>query len=572
VKTKLFVSIFIGIVIVATLLGSCGTKEPLAEITSTVPSTPPKEGAPKYGGSITVAPATITEQFDPASAGSAMDSIMHFNVYETLGAADWTKGPAGTGEINFTESIAGKWFVPSLAASWTIESPTKFIFNLRQGVRFQNKPPVNGREVTADDWVYSMTRTGTIGSLIRFRFPPEKVYAQGKYTVVVEFTVPKYDALKFLNYMFYVYPPEIVGADNTIDWKNSCGTGPFILTDYSSATSSTLLKNPDYWGFDPLRPSNKLPYLDKITVVYIADEATRLAGLRTGQIDRLGEVSPADAETMAKTNPQILQGVGPGSLHAIYVRNDLKPFSDIRVRRALFMALDLQGMQKNYFKGQANLPADPILPPADWYTPLNELQPDLAELFSYNPVKAKQLLADAGYPQGFSTTLLVDTASGIKEEAVLIKNYWDAIGVKTEIIIPAGSAVYDSMALARDFQATIMSTSASPDGIMRGRWIKNSATNYFWGLDANGKSTWSDDEVTKLQDQITAEVDANKRIALMKQLNLMLMGKILDIPMPCPYSYTLWQPRLQGYYGVAGMGQTFSVQGMWRYAWVNDGK
>jgi peptide/nickel transport system substrate-binding protein len=313
VKSRILLSVIVCLVSVALLLPSCGTKIPQ----TTTATTQPKAGTPKYGGSIAVAAITTTENWDPAGTGSQLEWIAQHNIYQSLTYADWTKGPAGSGEVAFTESMLGAYFVPLLAESWTMESPTKYVFKLRQGMRFQNKAPANGREVTADDWVYSFKRTGENNGFASYAFPPEKVYAQDKYTLVFEFAEPKFEAVKRVSYQYFVFPPEVVAADGTVDWKNTCGTGPYILSDYEASSSATLTKNPNYWQADPLRQGNKLPYIDKITLYYISDNATRIAGLRTGKIDRLGELSFDEAKDLAKTNPELLQSPGPGDLHSL---------------------------------------------------------------------------------------------------------------------------------------------------------------------------------------------------------------------------------------------------------------
>jgi len=98
---------------------------------------------------------------------------------------------------------------------------------------------------------------------------------------------------------------------NMADWHNACGTGPFMLTDYVSGASATFVKNPNYWGTDPLHPENKLPYLDGVKVLFIQDNQTRLTAMRIGKIDFLGGfaedgVQLDDALNLMKTNPNLV--------------------------------------------------------------------------------------------------------------------------------------------------------------------------------------------------------------------------------------------------------------------------
>jgi peptide/nickel transport system substrate-binding protein len=356
-----------------------------------------------------------------------------------------------------------------------------------------------------------------------------------------------------------------------VTWQDTIGTGPFLLTDYVSATSATLTKNPNYYRNDPLHPANKLPYVDKVKVLYVTDEAMRMAALRSGQVDRLSDIQNENAEDLAKTNPELLQHAGNGNLRAIFLRVDLKPFSDLKVRQALMMAIDLQGMQKDYFGGKAALPSVPCFG-GDWYTPLDKLPADLKDLYVYNPTKAKQLLTEAGYPNGFETDMIVDMEADIKPQAVIAKNYWDAIGVKTSLVIPPSGATFDQKAYGRDYQTGMFSSGGGADELIGKIWIPGGQQTYYWGVDSKGQPTWREEEVIAKQDEIVRTTDNAKQVALLTDFNLYLARKVYYIGMPCAYIYTIWNPRLHGYNGEATMGIHRSQESMWQYVWVTDGR
>jgi peptide/nickel transport system substrate-binding protein len=452
-----------------------------------------------------------------------------------------------------------------------VETPTKIVYKLRQGIKFQNKAPANGREVTSADWVAAFLRMSRISNQGAYLFPPNQITAPDKYTVVVQLLKPDYDTVRKLSKFFFVYPPEAVGANDKVTWQNTIGTGPFILSDYVSGSSVTLTRNPNYWRNDPLHPNNTLPYLNKVKVLYITDVATRLAAMRSGQIDRMGDVAPADADELKKTNPSVLQLAGAGNLRTVYFRIDLKPFSDIRVRQALHMAIDLQGMQKDYFGGNAILPSAPISY-GPWWTPLDKLPADIKDVFIYNPTKAKDLLTQAGYPNGFNTSMIVDMAPDIKPQAEIVKSYWDAIGVKTNLIIPASGAAFDSTSQSRKYEIGIFSTNGAPDQLFGKKMIPNGQQTYFWGLGPDGAPAWRDETIIAKQDAILATLDPAKQVALMSDLNLYVMRQVFGVGLPIAPVYTVWQARLHGYNGEAAVGINKGVDGMWGYAWVTDGK
>ncbi len=128
-------------------------------------------------------------------------------------------------------------------------------------------------------------------------------------------------------------PEAVQQWGNLNDWHHAIGTGPFILTDYVAGSSATLVKNKDYWGHDERYPQNQLPYIDKMNVLIIPDDATALAGMRTGKIDVIYQASIQAAQSMKTTNPEIIQ-VSLPVLNAITIdpRFDKAPFNDIRVR------------------------------------------------------------------------------------------------------------------------------------------------------------------------------------------------------------------------------------------------
>ena len=136
------------------------------------------------------------------------------------------------------------------------------------------------------------------------------------------------------------------------------GTGPLILTDYVEGVSKTFTKNPDFWDYDEKYPENRLPYVDEIRALLMADEATRISALRTGKIDIIQHAGVVDIGNMdvirslQKTNPEIevySYYQRAFQVFGLNIRN--APFDDVRVRHALQMALDLETINDTYFGG-----------------------------------------------------------------------------------------------------------------------------------------------------------------------------------------------------------------------------
>ena len=402
-------------------------------------------GKPQYGGTMTLRVNTDITGFDPL-ASTAM-----FTIYsawlERLHADDWTLDPS-----IFDYNIA---FRPSqyvkgwLADSWEFTDPNTYVDHLHQGIHWQNIPPANGREFVADDVVFHFDRARGTGH--GFTKPAPlinitpfndliSVTAPDKYTVVFKWKTsnPEFivEALQQNDSTQHMENPEAVMQwGNVSDWHHAIGTGPFIMQDLVSGASATLVKNPNYWGHDERYPQNQLPYVDTLKILIIPDASTALAALRSGKIDIMDSITVSQAQSLQKTNPELIQKTYPLlTAYSLDERNDVKPYADVRVRQAMQMALDLPSIAKNYFAGTAL--AYPLSLTSyyekGWGLPYPDWPQDLKDQYAYNPAGAKKLLADAGYPSGFKTNIVVD-ANFDMDLLQIAKSYFAAIGVDMDI-------------------------------------------------------------------------------------------------------------------------------------------
>ena len=156
----------------------------------------------------------------------------------------------------------------------------------------------------------------------------------------------------------FIQGPEVIEQSGDWDWRNLVGTGPFMLTDVVEGTSYSYTKNPDYWGYDEKYPENRLPYVDEIRFLLMPEVATRLAALRSGKIDFIGEQgggllkSVDQVESLKRTDPELV--IHQWSLRAdtgTFLNASEPPFDDIRVRKAMQMALDLETMNLTFYRG-----------------------------------------------------------------------------------------------------------------------------------------------------------------------------------------------------------------------------
>ncbi|HTP72407.1 MAG TPA: ABC transporter substrate-binding protein [Burkholderiaceae bacterium] len=477
-------------------------------------------------------------------------------MYEQLFAGDLSKARSRGGKHPF---VADSW-LPSdairgeLAESWKVmDNPFRVEVKLRKGVMFPDKPGVmKARELVADDVVYSFNRLDKSPKKIPTYYDHvDKVAALDKYTVL--FTFKNYNAewdYRFgWGYYSGIVPKEVsdAGAGN---WKNANGSGPFELTDYVQGNAVTFSKNPIYWDKEVIGgQAYKLPFVDKIVYRTIKDEATMWTALRTGKIDLLEAVRWTAVDELKKNAPALKwkRWVNTGGVF-IAMRVDTKPFDDIRVRRALNLAVNKQEIVKSYYGGNAELFAYPMHPDyVGYYEPLDQMPNAAQELFTYNPDKAKALLAEAGYPKGFSFKVQVCSCAPDQMDMLpLVAAYLEKVGVKIEIQPMEYGAFLSAMTTKTNAAGYMMQNGhTNPTTSIR----KSFVTKQTWN-----PSQYSDPEVDKRMADVYLERDESKRQLLIKLLTRDIVEKAPYIWLPTAYVYTAWWPWVKNYDGELRVG------------------
>jgi peptide/nickel transport system substrate-binding protein len=285
-----------------------------------------------------------------------------------------------------------------LAESWQ-GSPDQRVwtFTLRRGVKWQNVPPLKGRELTAADVKYSFEAYAKEG-VQTFTFQEiEGMETPDTHTLRIHLKTPNtFFPQNVAEPVAIIFPREVLEEDGDLK-KRLIGTGPYILKEHTRKVRVVLRRNPDY--FDTGRP-----YVDEYVILSTPDSATRTAAFRTGQSDFLVVLSPSEVEAVRKTNPTAVVQAQPFPLapFGVALAQDRPPFNDVRVRRALSMAIDRQTQVDTVYEGHAII---------GWGVPYiyyQDTKPTAAQLgpyWQYRPAEAKKLLAEAGHPNGFETTL-----------------------------------------------------------------------------------------------------------------------------------------------------------------------
>ena len=359
---------------------------------------------PKRGGTLAIR-TWDPPHFDPFQTISYKTHIALSFTHSRL-----LKHKAGPSVVPGTFPIEG-----DLAESWTQPNETTYVFKLRRGVKWHNKPPVNGRELTADDVVFSVNHFLTVkGNANAYMLKAvDKVEATDKHTV--KFTL-KEPFVWFLDMISNPHAVAIVAKEVVEKYgdlkkpESVIGTGPWMLDSYRPNVGLSYVRNPSYF-------IQGLPYIDRIEATVDEDNASRMAAFLSGKYDlgwefpgtiaRVDWVQIKDTLATRRPNLKTLEFPSPVMNH-ISLRADQKPFSDVRVRHAMSMAIDRKAIIDAAYEGVGSI--NPPVPAAlrEWSIPLDKLG-EGAKYYKHDPAEAKKLLAAAGYPNGFPGTMCFTT-------------------------------------------------------------------------------------------------------------------------------------------------------------------
>ena len=580
-------AVLCGLVLIATGLGAspAGEEEPAAAMEKEMvrdPATGKMVSAPEYGGTLTFA-----TQSEPANADTHflhIQAIVSGHTVEKLGIMDWA---IDRDIFSFRNSyIPLSLYRPHLAESWDTPDPLTIIFNIRKGVHWQDKAPMNGREFTADDVVFNFHRLLGLGdfaedgpSPFTYQRPSGKsVTATDRYTVVIKLPEPSSAALgQYLGIgLTYMNAPEVIQQHGDVkDWRNLVGTGPYFLTDWTEGSSFTFQKNPDYWKDDEKYPGNRLPYIDEIQGLIIKEEETRLAGLRSGKIDFMGapagwsDIASVEVlESLRKSNPEIvLQPWWDRSETSYAIDASKPPFDDVRVRRAMQMAIDLEGIDRSVYKGTSAWQPQGIIGEgvSGYFTPFEEWQEAVKSGYRYDPAGAEALLDEAGYPRGadgtrFKTVLnhLYRFPLGYSE---LAATYWSDIGVDVEINVldEAGAGPARSNRTWEGLIYHTLGNNTEPLGFVR-QMVHSSSYEDLHGVRYP--------ELDALLDAAQATDSEEERQKLVKEVDMYTMENHWWIWGPKAGKYMAHQPWVIGFNGENWLG--FMERGVLSRLWIDS--
>ena len=550
---KTYIKAFVVVLVVifaATALWAGGEKEEMATAV---------EG-PQYGGTLTRAESQRPGAWDPTRPCCV--ELWGFHM-ERLGIGGIDEyGLRGKGLYSFIDqnAVPISAIVPHLAERFELVDPTLFKIYVRKGVHFQNKPPVNGRELDAEDVALSLNR------LLEVPFVKtglwafvDTIKAVDKYTVEVD--LKRYN----INWKWLfgpgifneIYPRELVGEDDLIaNWENANGTGPFILEDFVVDVSATWSRNPDYWGTTTIDGEEyQLPFVDTLKQIYIVDETTRLSALRTAKLDLDFMLSAEQRDNLLATTPDIkvFGSTWGGLIKMLAMRADNPelPTYDRNVRKALWMAIDYEDLHEKAWGGAVHRYYS--LVPEGWasefVTPVAELPAELLEGYSYNPEKARQFLAEAGYPDGFKATIDIRETEEEKDIGSLLADYWKDIGVDVELrVLDLG--VHRSNILSKNHSMLGVQVRVDPPEASIDIASIKTANNY---------AGWSPADYEELLEETLVETDQASATEKIKQLNLIHALGFHENQLGVPMIHSIGWPWVNNWYGETQVGHILST-------------
>lgn len=528
---------------------------------------------PRHGGTLSVGTPLVTlspQSWDPADWNyKTADDAGYF--YDRLLVADLSRKRARGGPHRF---LADSFLPPDavrgdLAESWRwMENPLRLEMKLRKGVMFPDKPGVMAaRPLTAQDVLFSYQRlTSSAKKVPEFFDYLEKLEATDPHTIVFTFRhfQEDWDYRFGWGILSSIYPKEVVDA-GIANWKNANGTGPFQLTEHVQGNSQTYTRNPVYWGKEPFgADSLQLPFVDRVVVRTLKDEATQHAALRTAKLDLLQTITWTAAEELKKSAPhlkwsrRLAQGGG-----YLAMRTDTKPFDDLRVRRALNMAVNKQEIAQLFYGGNAEVFAHPQHPDfPGYFEPLEAMPESIRELYVYDPDKARKLLAEAGYPRGFSFKAQVCSCNPAQMDLLpLVVAYLEKVGVKLEIEPLEQGAFSSLMRNGKNAPGFFIANSiGNPTLSLRKNFVKGQYTN---------NSQWDDPAFAKKLEAVYRERDETMRQKMVRELTRDILEKAPYLWLPTAYLYTAWWPWVKNYDGELYAGG-FWLSPVYARVWIDQ--
>ena len=456
-----------------------------------------------YGGSIVVGVQQDIDSLDPHKATAAGTKEIIFNIFEGL------VKPDENGNL-----------INAVASDYTIsEDGLTYTFTLRENVKFHN-----GNVVTAEDVKYSLERVSGLldgTPLISTLKTIKSVDILDEKTVQVKVESANTE-------LIYSFVAAIIPAGSGEDESaDPIGTGPFSFVSYKPQEGIVLAKNPEYW-------QEGLPYLDQVEFKIINSADTALLELQGGTINLSAYLTDSQVQALQGSH-QVISSAS-NVVQALFLNNAVEPLNDVRVRQAISYAVDKDAINDFVGGGNGTLISSAMLPTLkENYVDLNDTYGNAA-----NVEKAKELLADAGFPDGFDLEITIPSNYEFHmQTGEVIVEQLKAVGINATIKAVEWTTWLDEVYNDRQYAATISGiTCDSTPGYLLNRFQTDSKKNFI-----NFQNTEYDEIYAKAQ----AELDPAKKAEYYKELQKILCDEAGSVFLQVPASQTAISKNLAGY-------------------------
>ena len=476
-----------------------GTSEAAGESSEAETSNTLSEGTPVPGGSVVYGMTQDLASLDPHVDTDAGTRDVVFNLYEGL-----------------VKPTSYGGFIAAVASDYTISDDAKtYTFTLRDGITFHDGTPV-----TIEDVKYSIDRYAEIqGESSDFSSLVDSVEVQDDKTLVVNL---KESYSEFLPMMTIAIIPQ----SNEDPVGNPIGTGPFKYVSYTPGQNLELEKYDGYW-------QEGVPSLDSVEFKFIADVDTAFVELQAGTIDILKYLTSAQAETLGD-DYNIVQG-SMNLVHAMYLNSAYEPLSKTEVRQALCYAVDRDAINNFIFGGKSHIIGSHMIPAMSKY-----YEPEAETVYSYDPEKAKELLADAGYADGFDLEITVPSSySQHVDSAQIIADELSQVGINVTLNQVEWSTWLQDVYKGGNFQATVIGF----DGTLApSDWLKKYVTD-----DAKNFMHYSNTEYDDVFNTAYTTVDDDVKVENYKKAQMILAEDAAAVYIEDPANLVAVSKKFGGY-------------------------
>lgn len=567
-------------------LASCGTGDantppqstpgnPQSGNSATTVSTDPVEG-----GSITVFWQEFYNGYDPSIADNRNYALW----YDRLWSPDWSL--SGEEYDWSSEYLLMEHMTGQLAREWSFDSDARTLtVQLRDDAKFQSKTGdlaqydiYGGRNLTANDVAWSYQRLLGIDGIAKCEseqdwsskiYMLESVECLDELTVAFHFNTGSETALNdFMTSGVCIGGVEwdTLTAEQRGDWHYAAGTGPYMVTDYVPDSYMKFTKNPDYYMTDSA--GNQLPYIDEITLVAITDSSQCMAQFIAGKIDILGWGNDVIGDSEKE---QLRDSMSADSYFeytyvtnpcGIFLKQSCEPLQDIRVRTAIQKALDLETITTQYYGYDINeLEYFRIWSPSTSWSSVDEWDVELIQSYQYDPDAAKQLLADAGYPDGFEFTVTLFAMMDV-DLYTLAAEQLAQVGITMKV---------ETVPTPPEMQAVGMSTT-DPRCIPGTVCLYNLAQGIqgYASFGNNNNAALADDTLDAMITELINASSVEEQTELAKAVDLYVAQQHYTIQCgPCEQVSSFISSRIGGYSGQR-LWKNWNVTTVLTNIWVNE--